>query len=718
MAATATNISAQRVKLSVCQLEGLIAHPACIAGCLEALFGSYPNDRLRLCIESDPAIALAVIELCRDKDIALDFANLNFSSLLGQIPKSELLKTILGLDIYDSENSQKLDLIRDLTLRSGSRAFAARLIAQKSSPALASAAFVAGLFSDIGLLALAQLYTKSASMLVEESKGSKDSLLLLEKEHLGITDNILSNQLLTKLRFGADIADAVWLHPKATETIIAQMPAGKLIAIVRLADILSGLAIQNDISSLTKYLFLTDSDVSQIRQKTADYYLQAGKLFGFENKDPQRAYLEAIKNIYFKELSAGGGEDNFTQFAKEFLNALNPQGAVFEITQTSAEIFSRFFLSQRLSVFAADAVHTDLITACVIDGIMARSVLINCPDGFSISGAAKEDFQPWLFEQIGIESEKSHYIPIENGGQTVAGIILQGPMPDTNLLGQITALLGKVFTLANNSERQKAIAEIVLNSPKELQPPAPAAPAVAEPQKPVGIPIERQDIIQTAAELAAGAAHELNNPLAVISGRAQLLLQDEADETRRQILSQIVEKTGAIEEIIGQLMCYAKPPAAQIRAVSPFIIINNCLEKVNARYLSEPLDIHLENIENLSDIEVDPDQIAESLAQIIYNALESYESGNGPVHIIGAEQGDTVEICISDYGCGMSEEAIAKATEPFFSDKPAGRQRGMGLSIASGLLKNNNCILKIQSHLDRGTKITLNLPRAGKSENS
>jgi hypothetical protein len=88
MAATATNIFAQRVKLSVCQLEELTSHPACIAGSLEAMFGSYPNDKLRLCTESDPAIALAVIKLCRDKDIALDFANLNFSSLLGQIPKS------------------------------------------------------------------------------------------------------------------------------------------------------------------------------------------------------------------------------------------------------------------------------------------------------------------------------------------------------------------------------------------------------------------------------------------------------------------------------------------------------------------------------------------------------------------------------------------------------------------------------------------------------
>jgi two-component system sensor histidine kinase AtoS len=211
----------------------------------------------------------------------------------------------------------------------------------------------------------------------------------------------------------------------------------------------------------------------------------------------------------------------------------------------------------------------------------------------------------------------------------------------------------------------------------------------------------------------------LNNPLAVISGRAQLLAQSETDETKKLILTQITEKTKDAYEIVGQLMSYARPANPQTRTVSPFIMVNNCLEKVNARYTPEPLDIRLENIETLSDIEVDPEQIAESLAQIIYNALESYESGSGPVWIIGSQQqNDFIEITIKDQGCGMSEETLRKAAEPFFSDKPAGRQRGMGLALASSLLKNNGCTITIASHLDKGTTVTILLPKSDKSENS
>jgi signal transduction histidine kinase len=284
-------------------------------------------------------------------------------------------------------------------------------------------------------------------------------------------------------------------------------------------------------------------------------------------------------------------------------------------------------------------------------------------------------------------------------------------LSDESFANTLAAFVAQLIAIKLAGLQDQTIAQAVIDNFDQSQLPSTPPQIMSQPAA---------DLRETIAEIAAGAAHELNNPLAVISGRAQLLSQSETDETKKIILNQITEKTKDAYEIVGQLMSYARPAKPQTRTVSPFIMINNCLEKVNVRYLSEPLDIKLENVENLSDIEVDPEQIAEAIAQIIYNALESYESGNGPVQITGSEQKETnlIEISIKDWGCGMSPETLQKASEPFYSDKPAGRQRGMGLALASSMLKNNGCTVTIQSQLDNGTMVTILLPQSSKSENS
>lgn len=710
MTQPAANISAQRVKLSVYQLNCLTAHPACVARCIGCLSQGGSYEDIPLFPESDPAIALAVISLCRQKNISVDFKNLDFSALLKQLPKADLLKTILALKVYDTEDTDFLSLIASFVRRSGTRAFAAKLIAQKVGLSGTSEAFTAALFADTGLFALAQLFSKSLLMLCQEVREQKVSLASLEKEHLGITDNVLSRMLLEKWQFDSSIADAAWLYPTDADTLIDKLPDGQIVSIVRLADILAGSEHQQDLRNLAQRLSVTDSDINEIKEKTQTFTAQNNELLGLEIENPGQFYSETIKQTYLNQLAALRNEDIFSQFMQKFTAALNPQFSPIGITETSARIISECFLAQSICVFTTDPCQADVLLASVIDGCSARSLLINCPGGFSISQAAAEDLQPWLYEQIGIESEKSRFVPIKCGRQTIAGIILRGPMPDENLFEQITAVLGKVFALGSRSEHEKTIAQLAVDCLAQSKPQEPAVQQAPP----------KDALAQTAAELAAGAAHELNNPLAVISGRAQLLVQSETDETKKLILNQIIEKTKDAHEIVGQLMSYARPARPEIRTVSPFVVINNCLEKVKTRYLSEPLDINLENIESLSDIKVDAEQVAEAIAQIIYNALESYESGNGPVQITGREQPQTgyIEICIKDQGCGMSAEALQKAAQPFFSEKSAGRQRGMGLSLAASFLKNNGCTLKIESQLDKGTTVTINLPHADKSENS
>ena len=123
-------------------------------------------------------------------------------------------------------------------------------------------------------------------------------------------------------------------------------------------------------------------------------------------------------------------------------------------------------------------------------------------------------------------------------------------------------------------------------------------------------------------------------------------------------------------------------------------------------------DIRFDHIENLPPVCVDIEQTTEAIANIISNALQSYPGDIGTVTISGncPQPASAVSFQIIDSGCGMDTETLAKAAEPFFSGKKAGRRRGMGLDSAQRLLLVNKGALEITSQPAGGTTVTITLP--------
>lgn len=109
---------------------------------------------------------------------------------------------------------------------------------------------------------------------------------------------------------------------------------------------------------------------------------------------------------------------------------------------------------------------------------------------------------------------------------------------------------------------------------------------------------------------------------------------------------------------------------------------------------------------------MDSAQIASAAANIISNAVESYTDRMGPVKITAEpdKSPGLVKLTVSDLGCGMSEETLQKAFHPFFSARPAGRKRGMGLAHASRLIQLNNGTINIKSRPGKGTDVVITLP--------
>jgi len=214
------------------------------------------------------------------------------------------------------------------------------------------------------------------------------------------------------------------------------------------------------------------------------------------------------------------------------------------------------------------------------------------------------------------------------------------------------------------------------------------------------------------AEMAAGAAHELNNPLAVISGRAQLLAEAESDQGKKKILEQIYKNAREASAIIEDLMSFAEPPEARAAQTDIKQMLEEAIQLARQKTNTEHLDVQIAAAEGIESVFVDSAQVVSAIANVISNAVESYGEKSGPIKITGeaAESGDSVKLQISDAGCGMDAETTSKATQPFFSAKPAGRKRGMGLAYAVRFIQLNKGSFNITSKPGSGTTITICLP--------
>jgi signal transduction histidine kinase len=214
------------------------------------------------------------------------------------------------------------------------------------------------------------------------------------------------------------------------------------------------------------------------------------------------------------------------------------------------------------------------------------------------------------------------------------------------------------------------------------------------------------------SEMAAGAAHELHNPLAVISGRAQMELSRAEDEGQANALRIIVEQTQRASQIVMDLMSFAKPDA-------PKPLVQRLLDVLQplAQQWREEATLRSDQlIVNVGDdavtVAADPLHLRLILDAVVANAVEACPKETARIEINSPSRAsdEKIRIVVADNGVGMPRYVRDHAVDPFFSSRPAGRGRGLGLSRAYRLVEINNGRLSIESEVHRGTRVTIELP--------
>ena len=213
-------------------------------------------------------------------------------------------------------------------------------------------------------------------------------------------------------------------------------------------------------------------------------------------------------------------------------------------------------------------------------------------------------------------------------------------------------------------------------------------------------------------QLSAGIAHELNNPLGVITMYSNLLLDDTIDETTRKDLQLIVEQTERCRKIVGGLLNFARKNQVRLQETDLEQFVSRSIQSI-----IRPENVKVELNVNMNDpfVFLDCDQMMQVLTNLEKNAVEAMPNG-GKLTISLADKSDDVSIAISDSGTGISKENMEKLFTPFFTTKEVGKGTGLGLPLCYGIVKMHKGKIDVTSNSDPekgplGTTFTIRLPR-------
>jgi signal transduction histidine kinase len=214
-------------------------------------------------------------------------------------------------------------------------------------------------------------------------------------------------------------------------------------------------------------------------------------------------------------------------------------------------------------------------------------------------------------------------------------------------------------------------------------------------------------------ELAYGASHEVNNPLANIAARAQTLLDDEQDPQRRQKLIAIHRQAMRAHEMISDLMLFARPPKLNLTSFSPAELLRKVVTGLSDLVKERAVQLDFVEREGFGEIVADETQLGVALHAVVKNALEAVDDG-GHVSIAVRRSDASVKPClevvVGDDGPGISADVRRHLFNPFYSGREAGRGLGFGLSKCWRIVTDHGGQVVVGCPAGGGAEVSILLP--------
>ncbi len=231
--------------------------------------------------------------------------------------------------------------------------------------------------------------------------------------------------------------------------------------------------------------------------------------------------------------------------------------------------------------------------------------------------------------------------------------------------------------------------------------------------------LSQADKLSSIGLLAAGVAHEVNTPLAVISSYTQLLAKQlQADPQKAALLDKITKQSFRASEIVNNLLNFSRTTGAEFSEVSLNKVIHDTLALLEHQFKVAHVEVKPELYENLPPIQGNAGRLQQIFLNLFLNAKDAMPEG-GVLHV-ATQNGEFVTVQVSDTGTGIAQEHIQRIYDPFFTTKTSpqegqSRGTGLGLSVTYGIIQEHAGKIRVDSHPGEGTTFTLDFPLSRKA---
>lgn len=264
---------------------------------------------------------------------------------------------------------------------------------------------------------------------------------------------------------------------------------------------------------------------------------------------------------------------------------------------------------------------------------------------------------------------------------------------------------GRSLTTAVQAKASRLLAEELVNTNREL--------SSMQREK------TKNESLLRLGQMAAGAAHEMNNPLSVINGRAQQLFERLGGQRDRESVQAIASAADSLSSMITSMHLLAEPPVPALAGADPVLVVRQAIELAKAQSKNAGIraKVKLSTVGEIEAIDVDRDLMSKAICEPIINAINSNPIGVVTVSIEPAGADGRVMVRIVDTGPGLSKRAQNHAFDPFFSELKAGRRPGLGLARARSVIELHGGTITIANTPGKvsGAQVQITLQTKAKS---